>query len=259
MSTAPHSPDSAPVEHSCEHCSTSGGAVTDPAAQAREHIAVAMRRLAPRVVLGVLALGIALVLAAQHDHNLIAVTATFLASALAWLGAAWGGVLLGSLLGSRRGPWARLALGQVLAAGLAPLLALAIALALRLFDLPDGAGIQGDGVSASLQAGLSYGVAAAAGWFFAAAIAEFIRLRALRSAADRQDETGLQARGEAHGLTIAALQRTELVALGVALAFGVAALALMLLPWLALVLAPLAAAGAAALGLRSATGGPAPA
>lgn len=229
--------------------------MADPAAQAREHVAVAQRRLAPRAVLGVLGLGVALVLADRADQAFLPVAVTFVAATLAWLGAAWGGVVLGALLGSRRGPWARLALGQVLAAALAPLLALAIALVLGVVGLPAWAAVTGAETAARLQAGLPYGVAAAGGWFLAAAIAEIVRLRALRAASDRQDETGLQARGEAHGLTPAALQRTELVALGVALAFGAAVLVLTLLPWLALVLAPLAAAGAAVLGLRSAAAG----
>lgn len=46
------------------------------------------------------------------------------------------------------------------------------------------------------------------------------------------------------------LQRAELVALGVALAFGAVVLLLTALPWAALVLVPLAAVVAATLGLR---------
>lgn len=234
--------------HSCEHCSGGGDAAPDPVARAREHLAVARRRVAPRLILAVLGLLVALVLASRHDQPLPGAGLTWVAAALAWLPAAWGGVVLGAALGSRRGPWARLALGQVLAAALAPVLALVITLGLGLADLPRTTDL--DDAGPTLLQGVPYGVAAAAGWFLAAAAAETVRLRALGRAVDRQDETGLQARGESHGLTTAVLQRAELVALGVALAFGAVVLLLTALPWAALVLVPLAAVVAATLGLR---------
>ncbi|PWD50139.1 hypothetical protein C8046_05120 [Serinibacter arcticus] len=253
-------PAPGPVEpaHSCEHCSAGGGAATDPAERAREHIAIARRRVVPRCLLGALGLGVSLVLGARADQPLAALALVFVVAALAWLGAAWAGVVMGAAVGARRGPWARLALGQVLAAGLAPVTALLIALAMGLASLPDGAGVASPlAASDQLRDALPYGVAAAAGWFLASAVAEVVKLRAMTAAVGRQDPTGLQARAEAHHLTTPALQRVELVALAVALGYGAVLLVLVVLPWAAVVLAPLAAAGAALLALRSSDGAPA--
>lgn len=253
MSSTIPTPESA--AHSCEHCSTGGGAATDPAAQAREHVALARRRLVPRLALGVLGLGVAVVMAVRQDQPALLASAVFVVAALAWLAAAWGGMVLGAALAARRGPWVRLALGQVLAAGIAPLLALGIALGLAATGHPTWAAVAGGELTARLAAGTPYAVAAAAGWFLAAGIAEAVRLRATRAAVERQDEAGMRARAEALTLTPRATQRAETIVLGVALAFGAALLVLTLVPWAAVVLAPLAAAGAALVALRANGGG----
>lgn len=237
-------PPAAGEPHSCEHCAGSGER-PDPVARARSHIALAQRRVVPRVVLGLLALGLALVLARRADQSLLLTSVVYAAAALSWLIAAWGGVLLGAVLGGRS-PRAQLALGQVFAAALAPLLALAIALT----ALPLGAPDPGSEAGWEIAALLPSATAAAAGWFLAGALGEVARLRALRGRIAEQEEVGLQARGEAERLTLPQIQRTEVVALAVAVAFGVATAALWLLPWLAVVLTPLAAAGAAWFGLR---------
>lgn len=242
---APQAPSA--VEHSCEHCSGAGhGETATPGDRAAEHIALARRRLVPRLVLGVLGLLASLVLAQRHDIAIGTTTLVFLAAGVAWLVAAWGGLLLGALL-TRRGVRVQLALGQVIAAALAPLTALVLAL-----PLARGTGravLDGD---ASLSTLLPAIVAAASGWFLAASIGELVRVLALGREVHEQDDRGLLARAEAGRLTLPAIQRAEVLALGLAVVYGVIVAAIAVLPWLVLVLVPLTAAGAAYLGLRPA-------
>lgn len=250
-------------EHACDHCAdgdpghgrdeTSGhdapGHVDapDPTATPRERLALARRRLAPRLILGVLGLGAAVVLAQQADVDLVRAVAGFAASAVVWAAAAWGGVVLGALLATGRGPTARLALGQVVAAGLAILGGLGVALTLIRPSAPADASTSTDWLPV-LATGL---VAAASGWFFAGAVAEAVRLRSLGAALDRQDETGAVARAQAELLTLPAIQRAELTALAIALGFGLAVAGMTAVPVIAVVAIPLAAAGAAWWGLRA--------
>ncbi|WP_284250634.1 hypothetical protein [Litorihabitans aurantiacus] len=229
--------------HSCEHCSGNGGAAPDPAERAREHLRAGRRRVVPRLLLGALGVAIAILQAVRHEQPVLAVALVVVAAGLVWVLAAGGGVVLGALLAARRAPWARLALGQVLATALAPVGALLIALALGLAGLPrDSAGALGD---STIDRVLPHALAAAAGWFLAAALAEVWRLVVAGRSVERQDEVGLRARAEAHALTPGALQRADVAALGVALAFGAITGVLLVLPWLVLILVPLAAAGAA--------------
>lgn len=196
----------------------------------------------PRVVLGLLGLGVAMVFADRAGIGLVTIAAVWALAGVAWLAAAWGGVVLGALAARGRSPRAQLALGQVLAAALAVLTALGLA---WLFG-PDGAAQ----VTSNLL--LAGGIAAASGWFFAAAVGELVRLRSLGSHVAGQSERGALARSEADRITQASLQRQELLALGLGLGYGACAVVLALMPVLAAVLVPLAAAGAAWWGLRSA-------
>ncbi|PFG19935.1 hypothetical protein [Serinibacter salmoneus] len=216
----------------------------DPLGEAPERIAAARRRLWPRIALGVIGIGLGAVLGVNAGIGAAAGTVVGVLSALAWLIAAWGGILLASL--ARRGQYTTIALGQVLAAALAPAAGAGIALLGRaLATTPIEVSAAGwPGRLAPIA------VAAAAGWLLAGAVGEAVRLRALRSQLTRQDEVGLRSRAEAEQLETAALVRAERLALLLALAFGLAVGAMVLLPWLVLVLVPLAAAGAAWLGLR---------
>lgn len=240
----PASGPASDVEHSCEHCSGHGETAT-PGDRAADHVALARRRLVPRLVLGVLGLLASLVLALRYDQALGTTSLVFVAAGVAWLVAAWGGVLLGALL-TRRGARVQLALGQVIAAALAPVTALAIALPL----VRDAGRAVLDG--ASLLTLMPALVAAASGWFLAAAIGELVRVLAVGREVHEQDDRGLLARAEAERLTLPAIQRAEVLALGLALGYGAIVAALAVLPWLVLVLVPLTAAGAAYLGLRPA-------
>lgn len=238
--------------HSCEHCAAeedaaadAHGSAPDATAAAREKLALAQRRGVPRVVLGVLGLGLALVLADRGGFPLAPAALVYVAAAACWLVAAAVGMLLGALL-ARRGPRRQIALGQVLASAVTPLLALLVALVLLPLDgaatprleIPAGALVPG-------------GVAAAAGWFLAAAIGELVGVRALRRRIDRQDDDGARARQEAEAVTLASIQRGEVLALALAIGFGAMVVALAWLPWLAVVLVPFCAAGAAWWGVRS--------
>lgn len=235
------------ASHSCEHCAAGGHTgAPDPAAAAGKHLALARRRLAPRLALGAVGLGVALVLAHRASSSLGLGVALFVGAGLAWLVAAWGGVVLGALVARDRGPRVQLALGQVLAAALAVVTALALAMAL----VPAAAGV-GAGGAGTADTLVASGVAAASGWFLAAGIAEAVRLRALGARIGQQDETGATARAQAEELTLARIQRAEVLALVLALGYGLAVAVLTLLPLLAIVLVPLAAAGAAWWGLRT--------
>lgn len=181
-----------------------------------------------------------MVFADRAGIGLVTISAVWALAALAWLAAAWGGVVLGTLAARTRSPRAQLALGQVLAAALAVLTALGLAFLFR-------PGSDADPTSNLLLAG---GVAAASGWFFAAAVGELVRLRSLGAHAADQDDRGALARAEADRITQRSVQRQELLALGLALGYGACAVVLALMPVLAAVLVPLAAAGAAWWGLR---------
>lgn len=240
--------EAAAPTHSCEHCAAGGhGDAPDPTAAAQRHLALARRRHVPRLALGVLGAAIALVLAYRSDVSLVLTAALVAGAGLAWLIAAWGGVVLGSLLARGRTPRAQLALGQVLAAALAVATALGLALTLAAAALhaPDSP------VSWTSAGLVPCGVAAASGWFLASGVAEAVRLRALRSRIGQQDEVGATARAQAERLTLASIQRGETLALALALGYGAAVVLLAALPLLALVLVPLAAAGAAWAGLRT--------
>lgn len=233
--------------HSCEHCSGQGPGA-DPSTRALEHLGLARRRLAPRLTLGVLGVGIAVVLAVQADIAALEPIVVAACAAVSWLVSAWAGLLLSGVLARGRGARAQVALGQVLASAAAPLLALAIAWALPTAVRPTV--VTGNGPA--LGQLLPLAVAAAAGWFFAAGVGEAFRLRALKGSVESQDEAGMMARVEAQRLTAATIGRSELIALIVALAFGACVAAAAWLPWLVLVLVPAAAAGAAWFSLRPA-------
>ena len=238
-------PDVAPAagEHSCEHCSGRGDA-PDPAARALTHLGIASRRLVPRITLGVLGLGLALVLATRHDVDLGPTALAFVGGAVAWVVAAWAGVLLGS--GAAGHPLAsRLALGRVIAAVVTPMLLLGVSL-----FLPESTGR----TPVMLVPGA---VAVAAGWFLASAVADLVVVRGLRSRVGLQDDDGALARHQASALTLPVIQRSELVALVLAVVVGLVTAALAVLPLLLMVLAPLAGAAAALWGLRRSSARPA--
>lgn len=216
----------------------------DPLGQAPERLAAARRRLWPRIALGVIGIGLAAVLGANAGTGPVPGLAVGALSALAWLAAAWGGVLLASL--ARRGPVTTIALGQVIAAALAAVAGVGVAILGRaLGSVPIDVAAGGwPGRLAPLAIG------AAAGWLLAGAIGEAVRLRTMAGQLDRQDEVGLRIRAQAEHLDTAALVRAERLALLLAIAFGVAVAAMAVLAWLVLVFVPLAAAGAAWLGLR---------
>lgn len=233
------SPADPSAEHSCEHCG-GHGAAPNPAERAREHLSLATRRLAPRLLLGVLGLGVAGVFAARGGLGAGPIAAVAALAALGWLVGAWGGVLLGALAAGRRSPRAQLALGQVFAAALGTLTAFGLGLGLR--------GLYLDAATSDIPRAL--GLAAMFGWFLAAAAGELVRVRSIRQRVGDQSEIGALARAEAQRYTRGSLQRGEWISLWLAAGYGAATFFFMLWPFLALVLVPLAAAGAAWWGLR---------
>lgn len=255
MTTPSEENETVPSEpHSCEHCADGAhDAAPDVTATSRKNLALAGQRLLPRIALGVLGLGLALVLAGRGGFGFGATALIYLIAVVSWLVAAWLGTFLGALA-TRRGPRPQLALGQVIASALAPLLALLPALLLLPLTPEATAGEAALTSMARLDAPLAAlvpgGVAAAFGWFFASAIGDLVGVRTLRSRLDWQNEAGSRARQEAEGLSLASIQRGELLSLGLAAGFGAMVVALAWIPWLAVVLVPLCAAVAAWLGVR---------
>lgn len=244
-----------PESHSCEHCADGAhDAAPDVTAAAGKNLALAVQRLLPRIALGILGLGLALVLADRGGYGFGSTALVYLVAAASWLAAAWLGTYLGALA-TRRGPHPQLALGQVFASALAPLLALIPAL--LLLPLTPQAAASDAVLTAStgrldapLAALVPGGVAAVFGWFLAAAVGELVGVRTLRSRLDWQNEAGARARQEAESLSLATIQRGEFLALGLAVGFGLMVVVLAWIPWLAVVLVPLCAAVAAWLGMR---------
>lgn len=250
MSAEPVDPNLAPrpepaagstADHSCEHCGGHGSAA-NPAERAREHLSLGRRRTAPRVLLGLLGLGAAMVFGSRAEVSAWTTALIYVLAAVAWLVAAWGGVMLGAMMAGPRSARAQLALGQVIAAALAVVAALGIALSFR----------PADEIAPTTNLLATGGIAAASGWFLASAIGELVRLRALGQHVAEQDERGMVARAEAETLTQASIGRAEVLSLALAVGFGATAVVLALMPILVLVLVPLAAAGAAWWGLRRA-------
>lgn len=189
-------------------------------------------------MLAVLGLIVALVFADRGDLPPAVATLIFALAALAWAIAAWGGVVLAGLLARNRSPMAQLALSQILSVTIAVTTALGLAEIFRQY---------GTSASDVLLAG---SIAAASGWFLAAALGELSRLRALGNAVSSQDDVGMIARAQADAITPTTIQSSEWLSLGLALGYGVAAFVFGLGPILAVVAIPLAAAAAAGWGLR---------
>lgn len=241
MTSPSTDPAAPPSPHTCEHCA-GGGTTSDPAAAGRRHLALAARRLPARFTLGLLGLGVGLVLAERDGTSLGWTALVYAGAALGWFASAWSGMLLGALLARRRSPAAQLALGRVLATSLGALTALFVALWLVPLAVPEGSGTAGHLAT--------MGVTAAAGWFLAGTIGEWLRLRSLRRRLEGQSEIGSMARAQAEAVTLGGLQRGERAAVLQGVAFGAATALLTTLPIVAVVLVPLGGAGAAWLGLR---------